>query len=450
MSRKVLIINLEFPPVGGPGVQRVLKFVRYLPEEGWAPTVICGDKSTWHDWRDDTLAKEVPDDVDVFRLSYSTIDDYSALVSIIGCNLLFPLRPFLAKEKIRGELRRTFFSLFRYLHPEPLLSWIYLATKKAMQCHKKNNFDVIVSSGPPHMTHMVGLVLKRLHQVKWIADFRDPWVDSRLDANRLGISRRLHWFWENLVLKEADAVVAVSPSWAELFSKKLNGRRRSKVHVVYNGYDLDDIPDDILKPTNIGSGSDALRIHYNGTIQGPMLPCLFFKALAELKKERPDLHRNLSCTFTGLPANVAKLANDLKLNQIVRNVGQLSHRESLQMSLSSDVLLLILNNADKTVNGQITGKVYEYVATGKNILAIIPHDGDLYGFLKDYQQCHIVEWNNLGGIVEVLKLLMQKKRNGQLKSFGPPNWIGQYSRQAQTRRLAGIMENLVHNGSQPE
>ena len=114
MSRKVLIINLEFPPVGGPGVQRVLKFVRYLPEEGWAPTVICGDKSTWHNWRDDTLVREVPDDVDVFRLSYSTIDDYSALVSIIGCNLLFPLRLFLAKEKIRGELRRTFFSLLLY------------------------------------------------------------------------------------------------------------------------------------------------------------------------------------------------------------------------------------------------------------------------------------------------------------------------------------------------
>ncbi len=446
MSRKVLIINLEFPPVGGPGVQRVLKFVRYLPEEGWAPTVICGDKSTWHDWRDDTLVKEVPDDVDVFRLSYSTIDDYSALVSIIGCNLLFPLRPFLAKEKIRGELRRTFFSLFRYLHPEPLLSWIYLASKKAVRRHRINNFDVIVTSGPPHVTHMVGLILKRLYHVKWVADFRDPWVDRWAQADRLGISRRLDRLWQRLVVENADRIISVSPSWTKLLTRKLNNRKQTKAHVVYNGYDPDDIPDDMLKPTNLGSCSDTLCIHYNGTIQGATLPSLFFKAIAELKKEEPDIHRNLRCTFTGLPSFVADLANALGLEKIVVDVGPLSHRESLRISVNSDVLLLIVNDADGTTNGVITAKVYEYVAMGKNILAIIPRGGDLHTFLKDYQQCHVVGWDDLGGIVKTVRLLMTRKKDGQLNSYGPPSWIGQYSRQAQTKRLAEILESLVPNG----
>ena len=411
------------------------------------PTVICGDKSTWHDWRDDTLVKEVPGDVDVLRLSYSTIDDYSALASTIGCNLLLPLCPFLAKEKIRRELRRTFFSLFRYVHPEPLLLWIYLATKKAVRCHRKNNFDVAMTSGPPHVTHMVGLILKRLYHIKWVADFRDPWVDRRAQADRLGISRRLDWLWQRLVVENADRIISVSPSWTKLLADKLSNPKQTNAHVVYNGYDPDDIPDDVFGPTNPRSCSDALCIHYNGTIQGATLPNFFFKALAELTKVETDTHRNLRCTFTGLPSTVADLANSLGLNKVVIDVGPLSHSESLQMSVSSDVLLLIVNDADETTNGVITAKVYEYVAVGKNILAIIPRGGDLYTLLKDYQQCHMVDWNNLGGIVEMLRLLMAKKRSGQLNSCGPPSWIGQYSRQAQTRRLAEILENLVPNGS---
>ncbi len=117
------------------------------------------------------------------------------------------------------------------------------------------------------------------------------------------------------------------------------------------------------------------------------------------------------------------------------------------MSVSSDVLLLIVNNTDETANGLITSKVYEYMAMGKNILAIIPSGCDLHVLLKDYQQCYIVSWNDLGGIVQALKSLMIRKRSGQLNSFGPPNWIGQYSRQAQTHRLAEILENLEQNAS---
>jgi hypothetical protein len=446
VSRKVLIINLEFPPVGGPGVQRVLKFVRYLPKEGWAPTVICGDKSTWHDWRDDSLLREVPDDVDVFRLSYSTIDDYSALASIIGSALLFPLYPFLAEDKVKGGLRRKFFSLFRYMHPEPLLSWVYLATKKAVRSHRKNNFDVALTSGPPHVTHLVGLMLKRHYHLKWVADFRDPWVDRRAQADRMGISRRLDRLWQRLVVENADRIISVSPSWTKLLSRKLSGPEEARVQVVYNGYDPDDIPYE-LKPINPEPCSDFLCIHYNGTIQGATLPSLFFKALAELRKEELCLHKNLRCTFTGLPSTVADLANDLGLNGIIIDVGKLSHRESLQMAVNSDVLLLIVNNADETTNGVITAKVYEYVAMGKNILAIIPQSGDLHAFLKDYRQCHIVGWDNLGGMIEMVKLLMAKKRNGQLNSYDPPSWIEQYSRRVQTGRLAKILEGLVWNGS---
>ena len=437
-----MIINLEFPPVGGPGVQRVLKFVRYLPQEGWTPTVICGDRSTWHDYRDDTLLEEVPKDVDVFRLAFTTIEDMTSFATSVGSHILLPLRTFLGKDRIRDGLKYNILNLLNYMHPEPLLSWVFVATRKAMQCQEMNRCDLVLTSGPPHMTHMVGLVLKRFYQVKWVADFRDPWVDCRLNADRLGISRRLHWFWERLVLKEADRVVSVSPSWAELLSRKLNGRRRSKVHVVYNGYDPNDIPNDLPEVPRAGSDSDILRIHYNGTIQGPMLPVLFFKALAELKKERPNLHRDLSCTFTGLPANIAQLANGLKLNQVVRSVGRLSHRESLQMSLSSDVVLLILNDADKTVNGQITGKVYEYMAMGKSILSIVPTRGDLYSLLKEYEQSFVVAWDDLARIVGMLKLLMRKKRKGELNLLGPPSWIAQYSRQTQTIRLARILEDL--------
>ncbi len=447
MNRKVLIINLEFPPVGGPGVQRVLKFVRYLPEEGWSPTVICGDRSTWHKWHDSTLLNEIPPSVGVSRVRISTIGDYSTLSSAMVCSMLFPFRRVLIKEKIRQCLKQMFFNIFSYMHPEPLASWVYRATKKAIQRHKNHGFDAVLTSGPPHITHMVGFMLKRHSPVRWAADFRDPWVDNRRQADRLGISRQLDRIWERLVLENADRIICVSPGWAKLLGRKLNAGKEGRIHVVYNGYDPDDIPDDILQPRSKGFFTDTLHIHYNGTIQGATFPNLFFKALAKLQREELDIPKKLKCTFTGLPTTVASLATSLGLNEIIRDVGPLSHRDSLEMAASSDVLLLIVNNTDKAANGLITGKVYEYVAMGKNILAIIPPYGDLYAFLKDYQQCYLVSCNNLSGVVEVLKVLMKRKRNGELISSIPPKWITQYSRQAQTRRLAQILESLVLNGS---
>jgi hypothetical protein len=437
---KVLIVNLEFPPVGGPGVQRVLKFVRYLPEEDWVPTVICGDRSTWHDWSDDTLLKEVPKSINVCRLSFSTVQDYSSAVSTIASCILLPFS-FRLKTKSQEELSRVFLTLFAYIHPEPLLSWIYFATKEASQRHRKDKFDVVVTSGPPHITHMVGFILKHLHQVKWVADFRDPWVDSLLQADRLGVSRRLDRIWERLVLRDADRVVTVSPSWSKLLARKFNNHRSKKVHVVYNGYDPEDIPDGERKARSLNA-SNVLHIHYNGSIQGPMSPDLFLKAIAALEREKPDTWRDLECTFTGLPEHIASRVNGFGLNPIVKDIGRLSHRESLKLSMGADVLLLILNNADDTASGHITGKVYEYVAMGKSILAIIPPRGDLYTLLKGYEQSFIVRWDDLAGIMNILELLMARKRDGQLNSVDPPKWIEEYSRQTQARQLAGILESL--------
>lgn len=245
MSRKVLIINLEFPPVGGPAVQRVVKFVRYLPETGWTPSVVCGDKSTWCDRYDYTLTNEVPDDVEVFRLSFRTLTDWSRIASNIVCNILLPLRLFWTMDKIQRNVTQTFLVLsevFFYLHPEPLLSWIYLATKKAVRLYQKDNFDVVVTSGPPHITHMVGFMLKRFFKAKWVADFRDPWVDCETRGERRGISRRLDRLWERLVLESADRIISVSPSWSELFASKLSRAKDKKVRVVHHGYDPRDIP----------------------------------------------------------------------------------------------------------------------------------------------------------------------------------------------------------------
>jgi glycosyltransferase involved in cell wall biosynthesis len=289
---------------------------------------------------------------------------------------------------------------------------------------------------------MVGFMLKKLYGMKWITDFRDPWVDSQVQGDRLGVCRRLDRIWESLVLNNADRVVSVSPTWAKLLKHKLRDSRNAKIHVVYNGYDPDDIPENIANSGNAGLGSPVLHIHYNGTIQGPMLPSLFFKAVAELKRSEPRLHENLECTFTGLPERFSKLRDDLGLKEIVRDLGCLSHRESMRVALRSDVLLLIMNEVDKTSYGQITGKIYEYLATGRHILAIIPPKGDLYDLLKGHEQSHVIDSNSLAHIVETLKLLVTRKRKGELTFRHPPGWISQYSRQAQTRRLAEILNEL--------
>ena len=406
------------------------------------PTVICGDKSTWHDWRDESLTKEIPSGVDVHRVSFSRVVDWTSLTSKMLSQVFSPFRALLDEEKVEGWARRLLFHLFYYVHPEPLISWIFLATKKALKCCNDELFDAVLTSGPPHMTHMVGLVLRRLRHIRWLVDLRSPWVDCELHGDRLGLSRRLDRIWEPLVLENADRLVTISSNWIGLISKRLSDGNESKINVVYNGYDPTDLTKSHQGQTGPQFRADTLHIHYNGTLQATMKPGTFFKALSELKKLDHQIEGSLRATFTGLMDPVADLATDLGLNEIVKDVGRLSHCESLQMSVNADVLLLILNEADETVNDQIPAKVYEYVALGKNILAMIPLGGELHQFLRGYDKGHIVGWNDSIGIVKALTVLMRKKRTGELTSSDPPKWIEQYSRQVQTRRLAKILEEM--------
>lgn len=443
MSRKVLIINLEFPPIGGPGVQRVLKFIRYLPDEEWIPTILCGSRPVWHDWHDPSLMLEVPKETNILRASFHSIADYSKSMGRFCANMLSPLNRLLDKKKLELDLAKIWLNLLCYLHPEPMISWLYCATKTAFRYFKTDRVDAVITSGPPHISHFVGLFLKMRYGTKWVADFRDPWVDRQTHGDRLGVARRLDRIWEKLILDYADRIVVISEGWGELFARKLCGAQRSKICVIHNGYDPEDIPSNLPQKDSCGLPEGSLHIHYNGTIQGATSPFFFFRGLAELVKNRPILLGSIVCTFTGIPKRILRIAEALNLKGIIKDAGMLAHRESLELATKSDVLLLIANNTDKTSAGLMTGKVYEYIATGKPILALVPPHGNLHDFLSDYDQCRVVPWNRPQEIGHMLNQLVLDKAAGRLFASCPPPWIGNYSRQMQTKRLADLLNGLV-------
>jgi hypothetical protein len=445
---RVLILNQEFPPLGGPAVQRVTKFVRYLQQAGWSVTVIAGTKSTWHTRRDETLLKDIASGVDVFRLPFRTIEDYAAFGARLVLWVLFPLRLFLSESHMRDRLHWLIRGLLIIVHPEPLMSWWWLATSQAIALQRRQRYDVVLTSGPPHITHMVGYVLQWLFGVKWVADLRDPWVNSKaqMAAYPNPIVKGLHRLWERLVFRAADRLVTVSPTWGRLLGERCGTSAPSeKVQVIYNGYDPHDLPQTLPSVKSRTQWQEYLWIHYNGNTNSVENPYWFFRALAQLASHNAKFSLQIRCTFTGLTSLDVALVEDLGLQDIVVDVHPLSHNKSLRMSAEADVLLLIVNLIDSTVAGQYTGKVYEYVALGKPILALVPIPGDLYDFLKNYEAACVLAYNNITGIAQTIQEYIAKKQRNALHASQAPSWIAEYTRESQTKRLIKILDAMREN-----
>lgn len=442
MNKNVLVVNVEFPPIGGPGVQRIVKFVRYLPENGWCPIVICGDRSTWHKRRDEQLLKEVPPQTKVFRIRYRTPFEKPELIAELVAPLFRPLSVRWPHHEITAQLKRVAEFLFIYGHPEPMADWVSRALRKALECHKEFGFNVMVTSGPPHVSHLLGLALQKMRGIKWIADFRDPWsaTASSIGCDRVGIARRMDQIWEHLVLRNADKAITLSPSWAKLLQRK---RPHIKpVDVIQNGYD----PNDIFHLADfqpVEGGEDSrLHIHYNGSIQCYFSPEILFRSLARLTQRRPEIKERILCTFTGLPEEFVRLSHTLGIEGLIHDTGPMLHSESIKYCMTADVLLLMLNHVGKISYGWIPAKIYEYVALGKPLLALIPKVGDVCEMLKNYSAAYIAQWNDEDEIEHCLLRLLEAKESGRLNRVAPPEWISQYSRQAETKQLAAILDSL--------
>ena len=398
--KKVLIVTYYWPPAGGPGVQRVLKFVKYLPQFGWKPFVLTVKHPDAPAY-DNSLAADVPEEAVVIKtkslepfLLYKKFTGKKPTDTIPN-DVLIPKENISFREKIAQWVRANLFI------PDAKIGWIPFAVKKGREIIKKEKIDLIFSSSPPPTVAIIGRKLARATKVKWVADFRDPWLEvvyyQKLKRSSLTVA--LDSKMEKRTLSNADSLVTISKDIAALLEKKSAGK---KCFVIPNGYDEADF-------TKVKNKNEKFTIAYTGSISKDRIPHPLFSALSKFKEEGIT---NLRLKFAG---RFAPEFNEEISRRGLEEYFELSsfvpHSESTKILLESDCLLLVIDDVPNN-KGFLTGKMFEYLGCRKPIFAIGPTDGDANKILTETDSGKMVDYSDEEGAYNLLKEFYENWQTG--------------------------------------
>ena len=421
--KKVLIITYYWPPSGGAGVQRWLKFAKYLPEFGWEPIILTVDQANAsYPQRDESLLAEVAPECKVYTTkSFELYDVYK----FISGKKEVPYGGF-ANESKEGILQKlSKFIRGNFLLPDPRKGWNKYALRKAAELIEKYQIETVVTTSPPHSTQLIGLKLKRKFKIRWIADLRDPWTDIYYYDQFLHtpLARTIDKNLERRVIENADLLITVSEDVKRLFAAKSDLPIREKTEVVPNGFDEDD-----FKVSTVMTESKK-TITYTGTISEAYDVDQFLEALVNLPE---SLRLNLKVRFVGkVPFSVEQKFRKTGLE--IELVGYVDHCKSIDYLMRSDILLLVI---PKVINNQgiLTGKFFEYLASQKPVLAIGPTDGDLAKIMEETQCGRLFDYQDSAGMRKYIHSELENpatKQNSENAS--------QYTRRELTRKIAKLL-----------
>ena len=385
--KKVLIISYYWPPSGGSGVQRWLKFVKYFREFGIEPIVLTIDPAfaTFpnHDY---SLSKEIPEGIEIHTTQASSPFELYKKVRKKDA----PQAGFSGEKKTGLADKAMRFIRGNFFIPDARIGWNKFALEKAKELIQLHNIDSIITTSPPHSTQLIGLELKRMFNLHWLADLRDPWTEIYYNQElfRTSFAKKKDYKLEQLCLKNADKIVVVS----EDIKRHFGANRKEildKIHVIPNGFDEADFlkvkSEELRVKSEVESGKlrdESLTfkvISYVGNL-GEQYPVQgFLEAFSEIVKKDSDwkLH------FVGNCHNGVKiLVEKLNLSKSVVFVSYVNHSEAIDFMIKARILLLIIPEIENN-KGILTGKLFEYLATGNPILNIGPKDGDAAAILKE-------------------------------------------------------------------
>jgi len=406
-NKKVLIITYYWPPSGGAGVQRWLKFVKYLPEYGWEPIVLTVDTeyASYTQW-DKSLEKDVNNNIQVIRTrSFEILEFYKK----ISPQKELPYGGF-ANESKPGLFQKVMrFIRGNFFLPDPRKGWNKYAYKEAFKIINNNDIANIITTGPPHSTHFIGKKLKENTGVKWIADFRDPWTDIYYykDLYHTFLAKRRDLCLERSILETSDNVLVVSKGMADLYCEKYP-ELSNKIEILTNGFDPQDFPSDRPEVYH-----DKLTLSYTGTLSNLYEINGLVQSVSKLDK---TLQKQLRLNFVG------KVASDMKdklmlLEDLVEinYIDYVPHSESINYLLKSHALLLLIPNIAGN-KGILTGKFFEYYAAGKPIIMIGDLDSDLAHIIKNEQSGSVHDYHDVEKLLVSLNELFQQFSEGKLQN----------------------------------
>ncbi|PWA05838.1 glycosyl transferase family 1 [Flavobacterium psychrotolerans] len=424
--KKVLIITYYFPPAGGPGVQRWLKFVKYLPDFGIQPVVYIPENPTYP-IIDEELVNEISDKAIIIK---KKIFEPYALASIfsknktkkISAGIIPNIRKQTQIEKMLLWVRGNLFI------PDARVLWVNPSVKYLEKYIKDNNIETIITTGPPHSLHLIGLKLKRKLDLHWIADFRDPWTTIgyhkalKLSDN----SKRKHKILEKKVLNFADTIVVTSKKTKTEFQAITN----KPIKVITNGYDIEK---NIKQPLD-----EKFTLAHIGSLLSERNPTILWQSLAELVKEIPGFATHFELKLIGtVSRDVLETIRSYNLGGYLNLVGYVSHNEAVMHQRKSQVLLLIEINSVDTIS-IIPGKLFEYMVSERPIIAIGPHGSGFAEIIRETNTGVFFDYAEKDELKGVILDYYSKYIEGKLQS----NAIGlqQYSRRNLTEKLSKLIK----------
>lgn len=424
--KKVLIITYYFPPAGGPGVQRWLKFVKYLPEFGIDPVVYVPENPSYP-IIDEQLLEEIPASVTVVK--HKIIEPYG-LAAVFSKDKTKRISAGIIPNE-RKQTRVDRFLLWirgNLFIPDARIFWVKPSVSYLKKYIQENQIDTIITTGPPHSLHLIGLHLKEQLSVRWLADFRDPWTTIGYH-DKLHLSEsaaQKHRALEKKVLNTADEIIVTSPSTQAEFEKKTI----KPVTVITNGFDHEKVA-----PQNL---DEKFSLAHIGSLLSERNPVNLWQALSDLVKEIPGFSDHLQLKLIGtVSKEVLETMGSYNLSDYVSNLGYVSHQEALEHQRKSQVLLLIEINSRNTIS-IIPGKLFEYMISNRPILAVGPHGSDFAQMIQKTNTGVFYDYAAKDQIKQTLAKWYAQylEKNLKVHAVG----IDQYSRHSLTRQLSTLLK----------
>ena len=435
----VLIVAYYFPPSGGPGVQRVLKYVQYLRDFGWEPVVLTVTDGNFPA-RDESLLGEIPEGVRVVRTEiFEPYDLYRKLTGkeknvAIDVNTIRREGTRLsASERLSEFIRATFFI------PDARIGWFRPAVRAGMEAIREFGVDAIVSSSPPYTCALIARALKRKSGLPWIAGFRDPWTGFITTPDRWALPARIDRSLEHAVFREADLVEV---AWEGIRRDALRKYPRLDVeHFRYlpNGFDSNDFPD-VEYRVNVDA---PFTITYTGSMYGRRNPDAFLRAVESLARRGEIDPERIRLRFIGrFGEEVMRMFHQSELHERIEVVPYLPHSESVRQVLTSDALLLVVDECDES-DEVVPGKVYEYIGSGRPVLAVAPERSAIADLIEETRGGYVAHQTNVSGIASAFLQLYDDHRTGKRSMQPDSEAVARYERRNVTGRLAELLDELV-------
>jgi glycosyltransferase involved in cell wall biosynthesis len=430
--KKVLIISYYWPPAGGGGVQRWLKMTKYLSEFGWQPIVYTPSNGE-APVIDNSLLKEVHPKLETVKTPIW--EPYSLYKLITGKKKNERVYSGFINDKKSGFTQKlSVFIRGNFFIPDARRFWIKPSIKFLKKYLKENPVDAIISTGPPHSMHMIGLGVHQATNIPWVADFRDPWTHidfyDQLKLTKWGDQK--HRKMEQLVLKHCNKLVTVTPSWAQDF-QVLSGRE--DIEIISNGYD----PADFVATSE--KEFQSFSICHVGSMNKDRNPHVLWKVLKALVEKSPDLASKLQIKLIGqVDHSILESIKEHQLERFLRHISFQPHAEVIDSLGQSYLLLLPVNDTPNSL-GVVPGKLFEYMGSGRPIIGIGPLKGDSAHIVHETKSGNFVDYEDSDELTKIIQSHWETFQSGV--DTPKSSSIENYSRKNLAKRYAELLENLA-------